>query len=603
MSDPTRGGLPPLTGDPTKDFAGGALPPLTGDPSKDFSATGDQALHAEYKSGALAKRMQAANRRDQENLADETASTPSPLVQGLQRGAAAVLSDAQAIPGVERAEAALGAAGSHIPGLTPAGGPLDYAGALNALRSQTSQIPAAARVAGQLATGALAFGALPQGVTQAVSPAASGAIAGGLQGALSADQESTGQRIYETAKDAALGGLVGKVLDLGATLVRAKAAPSLYANDTARKAAIAASDEALYGRAAQEGTNAVNDEAAQLAQVDQAMANARNAGKQLALPAPGQSDVARAQYLDARPLRMNGRFASPPALPETLEQAASRDYTNVLGEPTPAETTPFVYDYTNPRPLLLRGANDMGVRVEPQAPEAPSGGGGPTALANLRQTLMGPTLGDYTNAVRSSPRFADADAPTVAQEVYRQLSADQRALQKGIAADPMNFKPASGIKLSDIIQAKQDLLSAADPVMPSFREAVGAHAELAGQRQAFVNAANAAKQAMGHALPNAAKLQTTSLDAALARISQSSPDQAQAALEGILGRIGSRPSMLIPHPTTIWNLPTGFGIPRTIASSNALMNLVRTADQAAGGSVAPNLQAIITALAAQQAHP
>jgi hypothetical protein len=481
--------LPPLTGDPTKDLAGVSLPPLTGDPTKDLgapSAVGDQKLHAEYKSGALAKRMQAANARDQANLADEQASTPSVPAQVLQRAAGAVLSDVQAIPGAERAEAALGAAGSHIPGLTPAGGPLDYAQSLAALRGQTAEIPAAARVAGQLATGGLAAAALPAGVFTAISPAASGAIAGGLQGALSADQESMPQRVWETAKDAALGGLVGKALDLGATAVRAKMAPSLGENALARKAALQQASGTAYGQAAIEGQNAV----------------------------------------------MN------------------------------------------------------------QDP----------ALQKLSDALDNPMVKPYADAVRSSAEFADADAPTVAQKAYQLMSERQRTLGARALSDPTNFKAGTSLDLGDIQAAKSALLDGTDAVMPSFRQAIAQHAEMSGENNAFTTGADAAKRALSRTLVPGKKLTQLSPEAVQAQISAMTPAQAQAATEGILGRGGERIGGILPHPTTILNPLTGFGIPRSIAASNAYMQLLRSADQASGSQIAPNIQAIITALANQTAR-
>lgn len=488
MSDPTRGGqLPPLTGDPSRDLAGLHLPPLTGDPTADLGGLGDQKLHAEYRSGALAKRMAAANARDAANLADEQASTPSMPVQALQRGAGAVLGDAQAIPGVEAGEAALGALGSHIPGLTPAGGPLTYAASLAALREQTNQIPAAARVAGQVATGALAFGGLPNAVKTALSPAASGAIAGGLQGALGADQETPGQRVWETAKDAALGALTGKALDLGATAVRAKMAPTPGENALARQEAIKQASGTAYGQAAIEGQQAV----------------------------------------------MN---------------------------------------------------NDP-------------------ALAKLNAALDDPLVKPYADAVRSSSDYANADAPTVAQKAYQLMSERQRMLGSRAMSDPTNFKAGTSLDLGDIQNAKAALLNGTDEVMPSFRSAIQQHAQMTGENAAFRTGVDAAKRTASGTQVAGKKLTTLSPEAIQQQLQAMTPEQAKAALEGVLGRTGENLGKLIPHPTTILNPLTGFGIPRSIGASNALMSLIRGADQAAGSSVGPNLQAIITALAAQTGHP
>jgi hypothetical protein len=400
-------------------------------------------------------------------------------------------------------------------------------------------------------------------------------------------------RVKGAAENAALGAVAGKVLDLGTTALRAKLAPSLGENALARKAAMNAADKSLYGQAATEGVQATAEERAMLDDVRQRMAAVRNAGKQLALPAPGQSEVAKAA-LNVRPLRgPGGQFASPPALPETLEQAAARDYTNILPPPTPAEPTPPVYDYTNPRPVRLRAANDVNVRSPAITAPSPTPKPPTTSpLRGLRDALQAPVISDYADAVLNSPRFANADAPTIAQEIYRQMSADQRMLSARSLADPSNFKPAAGLKAADIATAKQQLLDAMDGVAPSFRKAVEQHATLAGEQRALETGADAARRAMGSGQVAGKKLTTASVEAALQQLQQMAPNEAQAASEGILGRLG-------PRIGPSWKPWTGFGIPYSLTRTADVMPLLRAADQSSGALTPQALRALVTALAAR----
>ena len=205
MSDPTRGGqLPPLTGDPSQDLGPAhALPALSGDVNADLSGVVPHDFHAEYASGAMGRRMAAANARDQANLRDQQASQPGLI----ERAAGNVLNTFQGIPGVERLEAGAGALGSQL-----TSHPMDYGQSLATLRGATAQIPAPLRIGEQIVGAAPIAGFLPGGVVKG------GAAYGALQGALGANQESIPGRAGQTA----LGGLVG-----GATGLLAKGAGKL----------------------------------------------------------------------------------------------------------------------------------------------------------------------------------------------------------------------------------------------------------------------------------------------------------------------------------------------------------------------------------------
>lgn len=545
--------------------AGGSSTPVTdGNP-----------LHAEYAKGLLANRMQRENENEQEQAANET-------LNPVQRGLVGIANTAGAIPGVEALQAFAASKVNGIP----------YSEAYRDIKNAEGDLSGVGRFLTRGAGAAVAAPLLPGGA------AAQGAAFGAASGLLNADPNAgIGHRIASGAGQAALGYGVGKLAEGATTLGRSLLARSPGQQAGALRGAIADADAANYPRAAEEGQQAIDAERAMLADVRQRMANVRNAGKQLALPAPGQSEVAKAA-LEARPLRgPGGQFASPPQLPETLEQAAARDYTNVLPEPTPVEPTPPVWDYTRPRPVKLQAANDVNVRIPASAPAAEAASAPlPPPLKVLRETLQKPILKDYTEAVLESPRFANADAPTVAQEIYRQMSADQRMLANRAFADPSNFKPAAGVKVGDIIDAKKALLNAMDQVAPSFRQAVQEHAALAGEQGAAQLASDAAPRIMRGGTVPFKKLTKTGPEAVLQQIVGMKQGEAEAAKEALLARLKERGL----HNLTL-NPLKGFGVPNALESGARLSPFVNAASQAAGGSGADAaLQALLASLPSTQ---
>lgn len=193
--------------DPVADYLKAKQAAAT-DPVSDYLASkGQHDYHAEYASGALAKRMTGANARDAANVADEGASQPGYL----ERAATHVLNTAQGAPGVEAFEAGAGALGSK---LTKA--PMTYRQSLSSLRGSTANIGGKTSFAEHMA------GALPVMAMLPANPAVSGAIVGGADQALSANpDESLAMRGAKTAGGAAVGAIAGKALDKGVTLARA----------------------------------------------------------------------------------------------------------------------------------------------------------------------------------------------------------------------------------------------------------------------------------------------------------------------------------------------------------------------------------------------
>ena len=194
------------------------------------------AIHQEYASGNLAKRMQRLNQNDQDQLTATTSAHPA-----LESLAATAANVGEGIPGFEAVQAAIAAKANGIP----------YAQALSDLRGETGKLPTALRVgeriAGSLPVSA-ALSKIPGG-----SPAVAGAVLGGADQALAADPESLAERAGKTAVGAATGGLVGKAVGMGTTAGQALFAQNPAANVLARQSVRALSAKKLYDAALAEG--------------------------------------------------------------------------------------------------------------------------------------------------------------------------------------------------------------------------------------------------------------------------------------------------------------------------------------------------------------
>jgi hypothetical protein len=153
--------------------------------------------HAEYRSGMLQKRMDAANARDAASANDPDAE-PVSLPKALLNSSLATAANlSQAIPGAEAAQAGIRSVVRQQP----------YADALNDIRGQTSKIT------GPLGTVEHGIGltaALP--LVSGMGVVGGGAAIGGASQALSADPGSLKMRALKTAGGAALGAATGGLL-------------------------------------------------------------------------------------------------------------------------------------------------------------------------------------------------------------------------------------------------------------------------------------------------------------------------------------------------------------------------------------------------------
>lgn len=189
-------------------------------------------LQAEYRSGALSRRMAS------ENANDAAAAAPSLY----EKAAAHAANVAQGIPGMERLEAYVGQGAGAL-----SGHPMSYDESLNSLRSATGQIGGVTRFAEK------ALGGLPLMAVLPGNPAVSGAVLGGADQALGADNESLGERGVRTVAGAALGHVLGSATDHAATALTSQFAPKLGAGMYSILDQRAADAAARYQRALSEG--------------------------------------------------------------------------------------------------------------------------------------------------------------------------------------------------------------------------------------------------------------------------------------------------------------------------------------------------------------
>lgn len=211
-------------------------------------------IHAEYRSGRLAKRMARENQNDLEAAQADEVSTPAAIRSVLATGA----NLAQGIPGMEAVQAGARSLATHAPNLGLMGGvtvplprterPESYSEALSDIRGEVGKIPGKLGIAERVA------GALPLTKFLPKSPALAGGIIGGADQALSADpDQSIAGRAVRTVGGAAASAVLGKAGESAVTGLRAIRAPGAAKNLLAQQAARTTSSNQLYGKALTEG--------------------------------------------------------------------------------------------------------------------------------------------------------------------------------------------------------------------------------------------------------------------------------------------------------------------------------------------------------------
>lgn len=199
-----------------------------------------------------------------------------------------------------------------------------------------------------------------------------------------------------------------------------------------------------------------------------------------------------------------------------------------------------------------------------------------------------PDIKPFVDVVRDSRKFAGADEPTILREAYKLMSERQGVLGTRVlnAAD---HKAGTTLENADIGLAKQQLLSAADQVMPSFRPAVEQHARLAGNRAAFQTMSDAAKRLIRNTSIPAKKLDKQSEEAVLEAVQKMKEEAAGAGLDGALGRLKDS-YHFSPNPLKL------FGAGPAIGAASRVTPLVNALDRQVGTGTSAAAEAIRSAL-------
>lgn len=159
--------------------------------------------------------------------------------------------------------------------------------------------------------------------------------------------------------------------------------------------------------------------------------------------------------------------------------------------------------------------------------------GGPGAHGAVQQVLANPDIAPYAAIVRSNPKLRTASDARVLHETYKLLSREGTGVNQRLTRD--GFDAMLSQKADRIGAMKEELLNAADQIMPSYRAAVQSHAK----GKAGIEAVKVGKQAATRAISktSSARPETQSAQALTQRIKRMSPEDRQAAIEGILGRL------------------------------------------------------------------
>ncbi len=187
------------------------------------------------------------------------------------------------------------------------------------------------------------------------------------------------------------------------------------------------------------------------------------------------------------------------------------------------------------------GASDAKLYGAAESEAAAGGGTSPEIQAALNHPRVKPLADDIREsfALQGKP----ANDATVLMQAHRELSQNERALIDR-TANANSARPMTTREKGDVQAVKEILKSAASDgptaLMPSFRPAVAAHADLAGQNEAMQQAADATGRIARGAQTPGRKLATQSPEAFGRSLQAMSPEDAQAALGGILGRTQQR---------------------------------------------------------------
>jgi hypothetical protein len=155
----------------------------------------------------------------------------------------------------------------------------------------------------------------------------------------------------------------------------------------------------------------------------------------------------------------------------------------------------------------------------------------------VRDILERPDIRPFAASVRSNAKYANANDAEILQAVFRRMSKQQTGLQQRMKVNGWDAESADAADAIGL--AKQELLTAADAVMPSFRKAVQAHAEKASEIDAVGLGSKAARRLAG-APATGKRIATESEEAYADAIKRLAPNERDAAIEGVVGGLKER---------------------------------------------------------------
>lgn len=176
----------------------------------------------------------------------------------------------------------------------------------------------------------------------------------------------------------------------------------------------------------------------------------------------------------------------------------------------------------------------------------------------LRDAFDSPTVKPFVDMVRTSRKFGSADDATVAREAYKLMSKQQGGLAKRL--NEQGFDAATQFQHDELGLAKDELLNAADQLMPSLRGAIRQHAANAGEIDAVKRGARTLRSESTPSGPAPGKAEQYSREGLRewANNPRTTAGDRKAAASGILSDVGRKPSVsfkpllgtpLVPVPT------------------------------------------------------
>lgn len=495
----------------------------------------------------VARRMTSANEAD-------AASVPSYPTAAL--GGLAAL--ARNIPGMEAVQAGARSLDSHMGAFkhrigipfSPDVKPQSYTDALHDIRGAEADNPASG--ANSLIGGTIAAGVMPGG------PVASGALYGGAEGLLAADPMSIGERATRTAVGAGIGALIGKVLPAAATYAGSKFKPTLGAQHVAREAAMGTADEAAYGLAAEQGAAAGSSPAITkvFAEpdikpfVDLVKGSRKYAGADDAtVLREVYKQMSREQTGLTKRLGEQGYDAATALRAQNIG-LAKKQLLNAAEAPwTAATEAPSIATAQSPNPSLSEALDSFRQRSAEAARRA-TGGAQPNP----------------------NPFSSQPSAETVAQRSAREML--ERSGAEGVVSPALSGAPGPRMLMTEHPGA-----------MTALRGAIKQHAAMSGEEAAMEQGADVANRILSNARIGGKKLGIKSPEAFARDVKDMTPGEAQAAIDGILGRMKEFRAGLTMNPLSIFGTVTN--LPKNISRASKLYPYVSLLQQQAGSGGVP----------------